>query len=305
MTITTGSFPSGLKKDYVTQVVMTNYMDMEKINEKVFQRVNSSLQQDLFQGTAALGYAPVVTEGSDVTFDQQQQTYPNYITKVSYGLGVSITWEAQNYIQAPVKEVLNKTATYLSQSILRTTETAAANIINNAFTTTYGDGVPLVSASHPVQGDTQSNRLAIDSDLTYTSAVDMITQIKRAKDYRGNIQDVEATGLLIPVELWSQAAEVFDSKLNPENANNAVNAIVANGFRLDVINWKYLTSPTAWFMLTSAKDGGLIKTVHAPMEVKVKNTEQMNGFGENFIAQSNFGVGFGGEFRTIYGTPGI
>lgn len=303
--ITPSTFSSGYKKNYVQQLVSTDYMDMEKTNEKIFKKTDSALIQDLFQGTSSLGYAPVVDGGGQVTFDSQGQTFQNYITKVSYGLGVSITWEALNYIQQPVMQILDNTATYLKQALHRTTEKAAAAVIDSGFTTTYGDGVAMLSASHPTQSGLQSNVLSVSSDLTYTAVVDLITQMRKAKDYRGNPQDVSPKKLLIPVDLWRQAAEIFESKLNPDNANNAVNAIVANGISLEMIDWKYLSSPTAWYILTDATEGGLAKTVKSNMEVMVKETEQMNGFGRNYIAQTAFGVGFGGEFRAIYGTPGI
>jgi len=57
----------------------------------------------------------------------------------------------------------------LAMSMRQTKETVGANVLNRAFngSFTFGDGVSLISASHPnIKGGTWSNQIAIAADIS-------------------------------------------------------------------------------------------------------------------------------------------
>ena len=69
-----------------------------------------------------------------------------------------------------------------------TKEIKAATILNNATTAGVyagGDGVALLSTSHPTQSGNQSNTLATYADLSETSLESLLIQIADMKDERG------------------------------------------------------------------------------------------------------------------------
>ena len=76
----------------------------------------------------------------------------------------------------------------LARSMAATKEIKAATILNNATTAGVyagGDGVALLSTSHPTQSGNQSNTLATAADLSETSLESLLIQIADMKDERG------------------------------------------------------------------------------------------------------------------------
>ena len=65
----------------------------------------------------------------------------------------------------------------LARSMASTKEIKAANVLNNATSTTGGDGVSLLSTSHPTQNGNQSNTLATAADLSETSLESILINI--------------------------------------------------------------------------------------------------------------------------------
>ena len=86
----------------------------------------------------------------------------------------------------------------------QTKQIKAAAVLNNAFTagaSAGGDGVALLSASHPTISGTQSNILSTAADLNETSLEQALIDIAGLQDERGLKIAVRGTKLIIPKEL--------------------------------------------------------------------------------------------------------
>jgi hypothetical protein len=127
-------------------------------------------------------------------------------THVAYGLGFVITREAIDDNQYE-KKALNNTKA-LARSFRQTKENVCANVYNRAFSSSYvgGDGVCLLSASHPTQAGNQSNVLATAADLSEASLEDLCVQIAGAVDGRGLKIALMPKKLIIPYQLMFEAS---------------------------------------------------------------------------------------------------
>lgn len=131
-------------------------------------------------------------------------------------------------------------------------EIDAASLLNNAFAdgTTYSDGVPLCSASHPVGPNDSSNTYSNTgtAPLTATNLSTTRTAMQRFKDDKGVEIGVMPNELWVVPELEDKAIELTNAVQKPETANNDANA-QAN--RWEVIPWLRLdsASPKRWFMV--------------------------------------------------------
>ena len=109
--------------------------------------------------------AAVKPEGQGVTFDDAQETFTARYTNETIALAFAITEEA---IEDNLYDRLASRYTKaLARSMANTKQVKAANVLNNAQKAGVlgGDGVPLISASHPLAtGGTFSNVLAVDLD---------------------------------------------------------------------------------------------------------------------------------------------
>src|SRR3569832_996113 len=89
----------------------------------------------------------------------------------TWGLGFRITLEMQE--DALYGFVANKFARALGRSVRYNFEVISHSVLNNAFNTAYNgfeSGVALISTAHTnLKGGTQSNRTAVDADLSLTT----------------------------------------------------------------------------------------------------------------------------------------
>jgi hypothetical protein len=127
---------------------------------------------------SGFGSAPVKQEGAAVVFDQANEAYTARYTHETIALAFAITEEA---IEDNLYDRLaGRYTRALARSMSNTKQVKAAAVLNQAqFTTvTGGDGVPLISSSHPLaNGNTFSNRLATNHFLTDTDSFFILTDI--------------------------------------------------------------------------------------------------------------------------------
>ena len=248
------------------------------------------------------GAAPQLPDGTPVTYQQGGVLFlKRYLYKV-YGLAFALTKvlvEDGDHIR--LGQVY---ARHLAQSLVETKELLAANVLNTAFTNTTntGDGVPLISTSHPIVNGTFSNQLTTAAVLSQTSLEQMLIQVRQAVDNNGKkIRLVPRQLIVAPGNIF-QAEVLLKSVLRTGNANNDINPVKSIGL-LDegaaVIS--RLTSSTAWWVQTDAPEGfkllmrrRLEKTMEGDFE-----TDSMR-----YKATERYDVGFT-DPRCAYGTPGI
>ena len=114
-------------------------------------------EEVLFTG---FGTAPVKGEGATVIFDDAQESFTARYTHETVALAFAVTEEAMedNLYDSFAK----LRARGLARAMANTKQVKAANLFNNGFSDTIGDGAAFFSASHPTISDgNQSNPLAI------------------------------------------------------------------------------------------------------------------------------------------------
>ena len=248
------------------------------------------------------GAAPQLPDGTPVTYQQGGVLFlKRYLYKV-YGLAFALTKvlvEDGDHIR--IGQVY---ARHLAQSLVETKELLAANVLNTAFTAQSGngDGVALISASHPIVNGTFSNQLGTAAVLSQTSLEQMLIQIRQAVDNNGKkIRLVPRQLIVAPGNIF-QAEVLLKSVLRTGNANNDINPVKSIGL-LDegAAVLSRLTSNTAWWVQTDAPEGfklmmrrRLEKTMEGDFE-----TDTMR-----YKATERYDIGYT-DPRCAYGTPGV
>ena len=195
-------------------------------------------------------------------------------------------------------------ARHLAQSLIETKETLGANILNRAFNGSFqgGDGVSLVSASHPISGGTFSNQLATAANLSQTSLEQMLIQIRNAVDNNGKRIRLTPKKIVTGPSNVFQAEVLLKSALRAGTANNDINPVKSMGMLADgQANLSRITSTTAWWVQTDAPEGlklmmrrGLEKSMEGDFE-----TDSMR-----YKATERYAYGWT-DPRGVYGTAGI
>jgi phage major head subunit gpT-like protein len=268
--------------------------------DKIFTKHESKMALERTAEMRFLGLAQLKTEGGQTAFDNsagERYVYNQEHTEIA--LGYAITRKA-------IDDNLYKTQFMpsnlgLIESFQQTKEIYGANILNTA--TTYngavgGDGVALVSASHPIDGATVSNYATVElNESTLLNA--MIAVRTNFKDQAGLKVFARARKLIVPTALEPVAIRLTKTELRPGTADNDVNAIMmtSGGLPESYMVSDFLTSTSAWFLLTN------IDGLSYMERVKFESDMQVDFVTDNLLVKGYERYSFGYyNWRSIYGS---
>lgn len=179
-------------------------------------------------------------------------------------------------------------------------EIDAAGLLNLAFdsATTWSDGVPLCSASHPVGkhagSAVYSNRGT--SALTPTAIKTTRVTMMRFKDDKSNEIGTMPNELWVPPELEEEAWKATKSRMESDSANNADNPKAAQSWT--IIPWLRLTDPKNWFMVDGMWRQEVAKWYNREATQIMLVAENTTELVYEFKLHYSFGVD---DWRWIYG----
>lgn len=226
---------------------------------EIFKTYQSDKYQEIDLEVKYLGAADFKPEGQPIATDSMgQRIVTNYIHK-RVGLSFSITKEAMEdnlyQTQFPQQAMSLRNSLRITKNIL------GANVLNNAFNPAnpIGDGQPLCSLAHPIDGGTFSNTFASGSatvDFSEAGVEQAIMLIQAFPMQSGILSQTMPTKMILPRQLQFAASRLLNSAYRTDTANNDINAIYHNdyipkGYKIN----QFLTSASAWFILTDAEDG--------------------------------------------------
>lgn len=298
----TGNFPKSLQVGAQAMTFWGDYNEQDTLYSKIFKTVNTdqSYMEDVL--ISGFGLMPAKTEGSPVAYDSMSQGYTKRYTIQTYGLGFQISYEQQKF--GKYAQIMEKGMNHLARSLKETKEIVAANKFNNGFSSTYtgGDSKELFATDHSTRAGTFSNELATPADLSETALEDILIQIKNATNDRGIRIGLKPKALLVPSALEFDSYRILYSDLQSATANNDTNAVKNMGLLPQgIICNPYLTSDTAWFVLTDAPEG--FKYVTA-VDGEFSNDGSFDTADHKYKLMSLFAMGWT-DPRAAYGSAGV
>lgn len=270
---------------------------------EIFEKNTSDKAVEIEIEVKLLGLAQIKAEGAGITYDSMGQRYTtNYVHRYA-AIGFIITRQAMkdNLYQSrfPMQ------AKALRNSLTQTKETLGAAVLNNGFDTNYptGDGQPVFSTAHPIDGGTFANTFSTQADLNETSLQDAIVAVQRFRDQANLRVMVKPRKLIVPPELQWTAERLLKSQFRTDSANNDISAIystsaVPEGYRVNM----FLTDTNSWTLLTDAPNGFKYYEREA-LETDVYTDFDTDNLKAKAIERYSFGVsntraGFGSQGST-------
>ena len=245
--------------------------------------------------------AQVKPEGSGVTFDNAQETFTARYSHETIALAFSITEEA---IEDNLYDRLASRYTKaLARSMANTKQVKAANVLNNAFSSSFagGDGKELCATDHPTIAGTFSNELSTSADLNETSLEQSLIDIAALTDERGLKIAARGVKMIIPSELQFTAERLMKSAQRVGTADNDINAVASMGMIPQgyVVN-NFLTDTDAFFIKTDVPNG-LKMFVRSPIKTAMEGDFDTGNV--RYKARERYSFGFS-DPRGIFGSPG-
>ena len=270
--------------------------------DKIFTKHESKMALERTAEMRFLGLAQLKTEGGQTAFDNaagERYVYNQEHTEIA--LGYAITRKA-------IDDNLYKTQFMpsnlgLIESFQQTKEIYGANVLNTA--TTYnasvgGDGKALIATDHPIDGGTVANRTLVDVDLNEASLLNGMIAIRtNFKDQAGLKVFARGRKLIVAPQNEPVAIRLTKTELRPGTADNDVNAIMmtAGGLPEGYMVNDYLTSASAWFLLTN------IDGLSYMERVKFESDMQVDFVTDNLLVKGYERYSFGYyNWRSIYGS---
>ena len=177
------------------------YGSVDDENTILFEAENSDRAFEEEVLFTMFGDAPVKSEGAAVQYDSAQEAYTSRYTHETVALAFAVTEEA---MEDNLYDTFAKVrAKGLARAMASTKQIQGANVFNNAFSASYlgGDGVALISDSHPTIGDgNQSNKIGT-SAIAVSTIETAVTAIHKIKDDRGILIGAAPLSVHVPPEL--------------------------------------------------------------------------------------------------------
>lgn len=196
-----------------------------------------------------------MSEGEEYSFQRPRAGANKTLEVQKWGLGASISDES---IRDAKFDVVADVIRKMAKSGKESQEIAAMNVFNNAFTTeTTADGLSLCNTAHTLpSGQTFSNRLATDADLSRSALRTMLSSFE--KNFIGDtgiIYKMVPKILLVHTDERAYAQELVGSDKKPDSMDNNINTLKDEG--LIVVASPHLTDTDAWFLLSAKEETGL------------------------------------------------
>jgi hypothetical protein len=300
MTITTGNHPKALWPGVFSMFGMS-YNNRDQWRDLVEVQTSEKHREEMVQNNG-FGLAAIKGQGESVGYDRTSQGGTATATHVVYALGYIVTREA---IEDNLYEkIATQRAKALKRSMVETKNTVVANWFNRGFDTNYPvgpDAVAFFSASHTSSSGNQSNLLGTAADLSEASLEDLVIQANGATDDRGLKIALQVQSLHIPRQLEFEAARILKSVQQNDSANNAINAMRAQGTFPDGFKVNnFFTDPDAFFIKTDVSDGLTL------FQRRALEFTKDNDFGtENALAKATERYSLQvGDWRNYYASAG-
>mgnify|MGYP003133402563 FL=1 len=272
---------------------------------EIFQMEDSSKAFEEEVLIVGFGAAPDKSEGQSVVFDNAKESYTARYNHSTVALAFALTEEA---IEDNLYDSLGKRYTRaLARSMAHSKEVTAANILNNAFSSSHtgGDGKSLINTAHPLSGGgTDANRATTMADLNETSLEAALVDLATFTDDRGLNISVMASKLVIPPQLIFVADRLLASANRTGTADNDINAIkntgmISGGY---VVN-HHLTDVDGFFLTTSITDQGegLKGFQRSAMSTSMEPDFATGNI--RYKARERYSFGFS-NWRGVYGSQG-
>jgi hypothetical protein len=277
------------------------YKRYDSEHEEIYAKETSdrAFEEEVMLSGFANAY--VKPEGSAVAFDNAQETYTARYTNETVALAFALTEEAME--DNLYDRLASRYTKALARSMANAKQVKAANVLNNAFSSSFtgGDGVELCSAVHPIVAGTFKNELSTAADLNETSLEQALIDIAAMTDERGLKIAAKGVKMIIPSALQFTAERLMKSQGRTGTADNDINAVgnmgmIPQGY---VVN-HYLTDTDAFFIKTDVPNG-LKMFVRSPIKTAMEGDFETGNV--RYKARERYSFGFS-DPRGIFGSPG-
>ncbi len=251
MTITTGTFPKGLREGVYAFMHASAKKEDSPI-DKIYRKKASKKSYEEFVNTISLSFVPTKPEGSPIQQDTPSQGYTVRVQHFTKALAFSITEEA--FEDNQYESLSKMRGAMLGKSFFETRQIEGHVPLNNAPIVNLGDGVPLLSPAHPSKVGNQSNTLDVGQTMSEAAFEQLITRLRTNEEEAGKKTNLKPISLIYHTNNDFNVERIMKSQLQNDTANNATNALRTMYGNLKLISTPYLSNTGHYGFQTDVDD---------------------------------------------------
>lgn len=234
----------------------------KEVYSKIFDVQKSDKRSEVVFEMVGLGMAPQANDGGPTEFEDMVNGGSRETIHLDYRKGYRVTAAT---LEDDLYGITKQGMKQLPRAFKRRVESLCAGIVAGTFTTTKGldpvtaAGVALCSTSHNYASGkydaitasaTWSNRPASDSAPTPETIQSLMIQGSKLRTREGFPMDTDFNTVICPPDLTPTFYKIFNTDKKPFSNENTKNLFASGSmWNMDVIEWKWLTSTTAWWIL--------------------------------------------------------
>lgn len=263
----------------------------------LFGIMNSNKRYEYALSLGGAGLFEKRYEGGPVNYDTMEQLFKTTFETDEFQKSIAVDRmmiEDQDFLG------IRQIAENMGMNASRTMRQHAANIFNNAFSSSYlgGDSKALCAADHPLDKDAAATGDNLGSTaLSYDAVKAARIEMRKFKDARNKPIAVVPDTLVVGVDLEETANAIAASINKPGTGNND-----ANFFKgLNVISDPYISSSTDWFLVDSVQaKSQLLMFSRIPLTYSLATD---NAREPNYVqaARMRYDMGWS-DWRFVYGS---
>ena len=281
------------------KIFFDRYNEELQVMPQVFNVMTSGKDTEVDSATTGFGKLVQTSELGSLDYEDPIKMYKTTYTHLKYTKGFKVS---QELVEDDQNNVIAAMPRGLAKSVVYTTETVGADVLNNAFNTSYtsyGDGKPLCSTLHTRAdgGSAQSNASSSGIAFSETNLETARLALEKALNDKGQIVNFKADTIIAPVDLRKTIQIMTESTMRPETANNDVN--IYEGVFKNIF-WRYLTSTTAWFLTDSRNQ---LMNWFWRVRPEFKNDYNFDADAALYKVRVRFSAGWS-DWRGIFGSKG-
>ena len=243
--------------------------------------------------------APEKFEGEAVRYFVANETWTARYTHKTIAMAYAITEEAlEDNLYDSFTKIRTKA---MGRSMANTVQTDAANVFNNAFSTSYlgGDGSALCATHTLHNGSTIVNN--VSTDLSEAALETAVIAIAGWTNDKGILIAAQPVSLHIPRQLLFVAQRILRNPDRPGTADRDINALYSLGYltKGGAVNHRF-TDTNAWFLRTDVPDG---TKMFNRVALQAKMEGDFDTGNMRYKARQRYSFGWS-NFRGVYGSAG-
>lgn len=243
--------------------------------------------------------APYKNEGESVQYFTAEEAWTARYTHRTVAMAYAITEEAmEDNLYDSFTKIRTKA---MGRSMANTKQQAAADVFNNAFSTSYlgGDSAALCATHTLRDASTISN--TVSSDLSEAALETAVIAIAGWTNDKGILIAAQPVSLHIPRQLVFAAERILRNPDRPATADRDINALYSLGYlrKGGAVNHRF-TDTNAWFLRTDVPNG---TKMFVRMPLQAKSEGDFDTGNMRYKARERYSFGWS-NWRGIYGSQG-